>query len=202
MSRAVHVLSSREMRYVLLSALLAAGCGGPRVTVATVTSPMTPELEPLFENGVDLIRDPRVLEGAWLESWEDELDRRVGSSDVVAVITIQTLRTDVDLERRETFRLIGRVDRVLHGDNVGQELALVVREGEAGFGTVETNERSLLDAQFVAFVKWARDEADGEVRARWHLSPATDAVSSRVRSQLGARSRPDDDGRRVIVHEN
>jgi hypothetical protein len=194
------------MRHLVLSMLLmlVASCGAPPVTVATVSSPMTPELEPLFENGVDLVRDPRVLEGAWLESWEDELDRRTGHSDVIALVTIETLRTDVDLERRRTFRLIGRVDRTLLGANVGSEIVFVVRETQAGFGTVETNERSILDGQFVAFVKWARDESDGEVRARWHLSPATDAVSSRVRSQLGARrnASEDDPRRRVIVHEN
>src|SRR5262245_21455037 len=79
---------------------LAPGCGGPRETVMRVTSPFTADLAPVFDNGLDLVRDPRVLEGQWLETWEDDLDRRIASSDVVAVVTVRTLRTDVDLEQR------------------------------------------------------------------------------------------------------
>jgi hypothetical protein len=180
------------------------GCGGPAETVAVVTGPFTPDHELVFEDGIDLVRDPRVLEGSWLEDWENELDRRVGLSDIVALVTIRTLRTYVDLDRNRTYGLVGEVDRVLFGENVGQELALVVREGHGGFGTIENNERRILDEQYIAFVKWA-EEPDGSVRARWHLSPATDQVAVRVRSLL-SRRRPDTEGdgthRRVIVHRN
>jgi hypothetical protein len=179
-------------------------CGGPQETLARVTSPFTPELEPIYENGIDLVRDPRILEGQWLETWESEIDQRVANADVVALVTVPTLRTDVDLEQRRTFRLVAHVDRVLFGEGVGQEITFVVREGQPGFDSVETNERSLLNVQYLAFVKWAADESDGAVRARWHLSPASDTVADRVRAALAARGSREETGgeRRVIVHQN
>lgn len=190
---------------LLAPVLVIAACGGPQETVAVVSSPFTSEHEAIFEDGIDLVRDPRVLEGQWLSSWEDELARRVGFADVVALVTIQTLRTDLDLERRRTYRLITHVDRVYLGERVGEEIVLTVREGEGGFGTVETNEGQLLDRQYIVFLKWAED-ADGVVRARWHLSPATDQVAVRVRSALQQRDdyATEDDGthRRVIIHRN
>lgn len=195
----------RTTRLLLLAALAPlAACGGPQETVAVVTSPFTSEHEAVFEDGLDLVRDPRVLEGQWLTSWEDELDHRVTLADVVALVTVRTLRTDVDLDRRQTYRLVSRVDRVMLGQNVGEELVLSVREGEGGFGTVQTNERSLLDSQYIAFVKWAEDE-DGAVRARWHLSPATDQVAGRVRVLLQRRPENAEEQsthRRVIIHRN
>lgn len=188
--------------------LLVAACGGSAPPPVVVT-PFTAEHEPLFENGVDMVTEPDTLGGSWLETWEHELDRRITFSDLVALVTISTLRTDTDLDRRDTYRLVARPDRVFLGEEaLGDEeeaLVLSVREGEGGYGTVQTNERRLLDAQFFAFVKWERDEA-GALRPRWHLSPATDTVARRVRDLLARRreiSRDDSGGtRRIIVHRN
>ncbi|HEY8431727.1 MAG TPA: hypothetical protein VIL20_25280, partial [Sandaracinaceae bacterium] len=69
---------------------------------------------------------------------------------------------------------------------------------------VETNEGQLLDRQYFVFLKWAEDE-DGAVRARWHLSPATDQVATRVRAALQQRAdytREESTHRRVIIHRN
>lgn len=188
---------------LLLPLVLAAACGGPQETVAVVSSPFTEEHAAVFEDGLDLVRDPRLLDGPYLESWEDELGRRVDLADVIALVTVRTLRTDVDLERRRTYRLITHVDRVFFGQQVGEEVTLVVREGQGGFGTVETNEGRLLDTQYLVFLKWAEDE--GTIRARWHLSPATDQIALRVRSMLARRGEPapgDERRRRVIIHQN
>lgn len=194
----------RTTAVLLLACLLvAAGCGGPAQTVAVVTSPFTAEHEEVFDNGLDLVHDPRILEGAWLETWEDELARRADHADVIALVTVQTLRTDLDLDRRRTYRLITRVDRVYLGENVGEELVFIAREGQGGFQTVETNERRLLDGQFIAFLKWAEDE-DGIVRARWHFSPATDQVAQRVRRALRGRGNFEEESgtRRVIIRRD
>jgi hypothetical protein len=190
--------------FVLVLLALLAACGASPPPAAVVTSPFTAEHEPLFEGGMDLVRDPRVLEGQWLETWEDEIVRRVDLADVVAIVTIRTLRTDLDLERRQTYRLMAQVDRVLLGERVGDELVLLAREGEGGYATVKTNERLLLDTQYIVFLKWAEDP-DGTVRARWHLSPATEQVALRVRSLL-RRRQPDTEAdgtrRRVIIHRD
>src|SRR5690349_7765110 len=101
---------SRTIRPLLLAAAtVLTACGGAQEPVAVVTSPFTSEHAAVFEDGLDLVRDPRVLEGQWLSSWEDEIDRRVTLSDVVALVTVRTLRTDVDLDQRRTYRLVSRV---------------------------------------------------------------------------------------------
>lgn len=186
---------------------LGPGCGGPQEPTVTEIEPFTERHEAVFENGVDMVRDPEALGGTWLRSWEDELDRRVSLADIVALVTIRTLREDVDLDRRQTYRLVADPSRVYLGeDQVGDEgLTLSVAEGEGGYGTVANNERRLLDAQFFAFVKWQRDPENGELVPRWHLSPATDQVASRVRALLERRRDVvEDDGtrRRVIIHRN
>lgn len=191
----------RRLLFVLPAVLFWSACGGP---VERVVTPFLEEHAPLFENGLDLIRDPAGMEGSWLETWEQELDSRVTHADLVLLVTVRTIRQDTDLDRRDTFRLIVHVDRKLLGD-VEEELTLVTRQPDAGFQTVETNERRLLDQQFIAFVKWQRDEATQEILPRWHLSPATDAVAARVRDLLEQRRQivqQQNSRQRVIIHRN
>ena len=155
---------------LLGSSLLSACGGGP--AARTISSPFTEVHEPIFANGLDLVRDPDGMGGAWLSTWEDELDRRVSYSDVVVGVTIQTVRHDTDLDRRTTFRLVAHVDHRYFGA-LEEDVTLISREGEAGFSTVRSNEHRLLDQQFIAFIKWQQGEFEGDVRARWHLAPAT-----------------------------
>lgn len=193
------------MRAILLLstlALLSASCGGGIAELEVNVTPFTAEHELLFENGLDMVRDPEALGGNWFTTWERELDARITHADVVALVTVRAVRTDTDLERRDTFRLVNRVDRTYLGD-LDEEVTLSVAESEAGYGTVETNERRLLDAQFIAFIKW--QDGESGVRSRWHMSPATEAVAIRVRDLL--RTRRDvrlNDGtrRRVIIRQN
>lgn len=181
-------------------AALFAGCG-PSVQPLRVSSPFTAEHAPFFENGVDYIEDPSILEGSWLEAWEHDIEQRVSLSDAIALVTITTLRTDQDLERHETWRLVAHVDRVRHGEGVPEEITLVVREGEAGFGTVRGNEERLLNQRFVLFVKWSTDDS-GVIVPRWHLSPAGERIVRRVNSLIELRHTPVEERRRVIVHEH
>lgn len=214
-------------RPILLAVIASLGllaCGGPPERVFTDIEPFTTQHEPYFENGVDMVRDPEALGGSWLGTWEEELDRRVSLADVVALVTIRTLRDDIgasardygevptleeaDQARRRTYRLIAHPDRVWLGEEqvAEQDIVLSVREGEGGFGTVENNERRLLDEQFIAFIKWEEDDATGDYEARWHLSPATEAVATRVRRVLEQRRDVDTEAdgtrRRVIIHRN
>lgn len=195
-------MSSRRAHLVLLraAALFAAiaGCGGGPAPIV-VTSPFTDEHETAFENGIDYIEDPTILEGSWLSSWEDDIDRRVQLSDAVALVTVTTLRQDVDLDRHETYRLITRVDRERHGE-LPDEVTFVVRHDQAGFGTVHGNDARILNQRFVAFVKWAEEE--GQIVPRWHLSPATERVVRRVNTLVERIHTPHEDRRRVIVRES
>ena len=186
-----------------LLVLTIAACGGGAAEQARTVTPFTAEHELMFENGLDLVRDPEVLEGPWLDTWEEELDARVTMADAVLLVTVATIRQDTDLDRRETFRLIVRVDERYLGE-VDDELTLVVREGDRGYGSIETNQARMLDQQLIVFIKWQQDEETGDIRARWHLAQATSQIAARVRGLLLRRR---DVGqprgrRRVIVHRN
>lgn len=163
-----------------------------------MTSPFTAEHAAVFDDGLDLVGDPRMLEGAWIETWERDLDLRVSAADVVALVTVRALRTDIDLEQRQTYRLVTHVDRTFLGQ-VSEDLTLSVVEGQGGFGFIRSNERRLLDEQYIAFVKWFDDA--GTVRARWHLAPATEPVALRVRDLLRSRRdvRPVETVRRRVI---
>lgn len=179
-----------------------AACGGS-APPARATSPFTDEHAEVFEDGVDFIADPGHLEGRWRQDWSRDLDRRVSWSDLIARVTIHTLRTDTDLDRVNTYRLIAEVDETLWGEPPEDELTLTVREGEAGYGTIEGNDRRILNQPFVLFLKWY-DAPDGNVRPHWHLAPATEPVTARVEYLIENRLRAPDEraDERVIVHEN
>ncbi len=187
----------------LLAAIMAMssvmGCGGANAPVMVVTGPFTDAHRRAFDNGLDLIENPTSLEGAWLRDWEEEIDRRVSLSDVVALVRITTLRVDVDLNRRETYRLIAHVERQRHGE-LPNEIALVSRQADPGYPTIRTNSERILNQSFVLFLKWADEE--GQVIARWHLSPAADRVVRRVNSLVERRLTPTEERRRVIVREH
>lgn len=183
--------------------LLIAGLGcGAAQPVEVVVTPFTSQHEVVFENGVDMIRDPEGTGGGWLASWEEETDQRVTLADVIALVTVRTLRTDVDLDRNETYRVIVHVDRQLLG-HLDEETTLTVRAGERGYASVQSNVDHLLEQQFIAFVKWQRGD-DGAVRARWHLSPASDPVARRVRDLLASRRQVTDydSSRRTVIIRN
>lgn len=179
--------------------LVACGASAPP---ARVSSPFTAEDAEIFDDGIDFVAAPAGLEGAWHEDWREDLERRVGMADLIAIITVDTIRTDVDLERRETVRLLASVDDELVGEAPGDELQLITREGQPGFGTVQGNDRRILNQPFVAYVKWYTDSA-GEVRPHWHLAPATAQVVEETRSLVETlRTAPENRVRRkVIIHD-
>ncbi len=135
--------------------------------------------------GSILVADPEGLEGRWREDWSRELDQRVSWSDVIAVVSIQTVRTDTDPNRQTTLRLIAEPSRTLLGE-VPDEIELKVSQNEEGFSTVEGNSRQILDTELIAFLKWYQAE-DGSVLPHWHLAPASQPVLSRVEYLLERR---------------
>lgn len=165
---------------------------------------MTEAESAVFANGVDFVDDPSLLEGHWLEAWEQEVDMRVRSADVIALVRITTMRTDADLERRQTHRLQARVDGVRLGQTVreGEHLELVARPGEPGYPTVHENDARILNQRFVAFVRWVQPNPESPVVARWHLAPASERVVRRVNSLVEARRAPAEERRRVIVRDH
>lgn len=179
------------MRVVLASfvALVLGSCGAaaPR----HVITPMTPEAELSFENGIDFIDDPALLEGSWLEDWQREVTQRSNLSDAVLIVRIRAIHENQDLDRNLSYRISVHVDTVRFGTGIEDDMVFVSRQNEAGYASVHENESRLLNQQFVAFVRWVEGEGGAAV-PRWHLSPATDRVVRRVGVLLDQRrdSRP------------
>ncbi len=197
-------MTDSASRFTVAAALasLLAACGSA-APPARSTSPFEAQHAEVFEDGADFIADPTHLEGRWREDWSRDLDRRVSWSDVIARVTVHTLRTDTDLDRVDTYRLIAAIDEALWGQAPEDDLTLTVREGEPGYGTLEGNDRRILNQPFLLFVKWY-DTPEGQVRPHWHLAPATEPVVSRVEYLIDNRLRAPEDraDQRVIVHEN
>jgi hypothetical protein len=192
----------RSPHAFLLALILAlsavAGCGPGAAQI--VVTPLTPDDEVAFENGLDFIDDPALLEGSWLDSWQEDVERRVQLADAIVLIRIATVRTDTDLEHRDTYRLIGNVEQVRLGTGVPNEITLVAREGDPGFGTIQENDERVLNQRFIAYVRWTRSES-GALSARWHLSPAGERVILRVNTLVELRRTAPDARRRVIVRQ-
>lgn len=177
----------------------ACGCGGGSGQIKT-SSDFTVEHAEFFEDGVDYVANPDVLEGRWRDDWQRELEKRLEYADFIGVVTVTTLRTDIDPGRRTSYRLMTKVDKRLFGEAPKAGLTLLVRDGQPGYETVDGNQRRILDERFVVFVKWY--ENDNElISAHWHLSPASDVIVDRVRELLLRResSKPQV---RVVTHEN
>jgi hypothetical protein len=128
----------------------------------------------LFDNAVDLVEAPVIVEGEWSGAFE----RRVGRADLIAVVQVDSLSSDL-VKRRSAYRITVRVSDRLKGSS-SKEIVLRVRDDEPGYKSVRVNEDRLLHNPFVAFVKWEADSASPELIAHWHLSPDSDAVRDKI----------------------
>lgn len=186
---------------VLLSFFIAFAykCGGGSVQMRT-SSEFTEVHAEFFEDGVDYVANPDVLEGNWRDEWQREMEKRLEYSDFIGVVTVNTLRTDIAPGRRTSFRLMATVDKRLLGEAPEEGLSLVVRDGQAGYETVDGNQKRILDERFVVFVKWYEDE-NKLISAHWHLSPASDVILDRIR-ELILRREDAKSHVRVVTHKN
>jgi hypothetical protein len=182
------MIHTRQKRFLLLSFGLLGigfwgiGCGGGSGAMK-MSSKFTAVHAEFFENGVDYVANPDVLEGRWQEEWQRELEKRLEYSDFIGVVTVSTLRTDIDPGRQTNYRLLATVKETLQGDGPEDGLTLLVRDGESGFETVDGNQKRILNQGFIAFIKWYEDE-NNTVVARWHLSPASNNIIQRIRELL------------------
>jgi hypothetical protein len=161
-------------------------CGGGSGSVRV--SDFTEEHAKLFENSVDFIADPELLEDKAGQQWQTDLKARCDLGDFVGVLTVTTLVADVDLEKRTTYRLVSTIVRKLQGNTPGKEVTFAVSEGSEGYPRVEQNQQRILNQSFVAYVKWIKQE-NGQIGTRWHLSPASDKVISRLSDFLALRGK-------------
>lgn len=184
---------------VMCSLLLLAGCAGRSKSAATVGTPLTPEQNVAYDQGVEFVSSLEGIEGRWRDDWERDLAVRVRSADVIAVITLRTLRTDTDPEQRVTYRLHGTVDRELIGSAKDGEIDLVTRSDDPGFPSVQGNQSRLANGRFVVFAK-----RGVEGRVHWHLVDASEQSVNATEAKISelARAPQQSSGQRVIVHNN
>jgi len=188
---------------IALSVAPLGACGGGNGAIRP-TSQFTAEHAESFEDGIDFYADPELLEGRWREDWTRDIQKRVGWSDLIAIVSVSTLRTDIDPERRTTFRIVAKIDRVILGEApADDELVLPVREGQPGFVSVEGHDQRILNHQFVLYTKWYLNEID-EIAPHWHLSPATPAIVRRTEYLAARRDEAvaEQPRRTVVEHEN
>lgn len=178
------------------SLLLSLSCAG-KAPEAQTRPPLTEDQTKSFEDGVDFVASLEGIEGRWRDDWDKDLDVRVGSADLIALVTIRTLRTDTDPEQRVTHRLLARVERELVGD-AEAEIELAVHSDARGFTSVHENLGRLSDQPFIAYVKRGPD------KLHWHLSPASEPVVTETESRISARrsGAGGEGAQRVTVHQN
>jgi hypothetical protein len=128
----------------------------------------------LFDNAVDLVEAPVIVEGGWSGAFE----QRVGRADLIVAVRIESLSSDL-VKRRSAYRLAVRVEDWLKGSS-SKEIVLRVRDDEPGYQTVRVNEDRILHNPFVAFIKWEAGPESPELTPHWHLSPDSDAVRDKV----------------------
>lgn len=148
------------------------GCARGSSSIPTVE--FAAEDEFLFDNSVDFVDKPAIVES----EWRGEFERRVTRADIIAGVKIESLSSDED-RRGATYRLTARVADRLKGRSV-RELVLRVHDDEPGFQRVRVNEDRLLRDPFIAFIKWENDPESDQPVPRWHLSPDSPAVRDKV----------------------
>lgn len=161
------------------------------------SSAFTAQDATVFDDAVDLLSDPQGLDGAWGDSWRRDLEVRAKRADVVAIVTIETVVSDVDLQRRRGVRLNPVVVRTMRG-RLPADLGLRVSQGQPGYASIDVNRRQLLAGEYLLFIKWALDE-QGVVGARWHIAPASESLLASVEEALGVAAKSNS---RVVIHRN
>lgn len=151
--------------------------------VVRPSTPFSAQDQKLFDDGADLLGDPDALEGKWGVDWDTEMRGRVQSSDIIAVVAVTTLRTDVDPQGHTTYRIVVEPSHVWKGKIPPDGLTLSVKEGAIGYATIDQQKQNILNTSFIAFVKWY-ETPEGTVDAHWHMSIATEPVVRRVRTHM------------------
>ena len=166
-------------------------CGGRSPVVGP---PWNPEDRPFFDDGVDLIENPIALSGAWGGRQKNWMEGRIQLSDVVAVVEIRSIQTEIDAAKQASKRLEATVIESLYGTTPGNRIMLKSRSDAPGFPLLSRHE-SRLGGRFILFYRhFVIDEgkSDSATGHHFHLSPASDTlldhVEERIRFRVSAES--------------
>jgi hypothetical protein len=170
----------------LVCASLLAACGGSKQG-PSAESPLNAQQAALFEDGIDMLTDPKALQDNWRTDWETETRARVKQADRAVLGHITTLRTQEDPGRSVSYHIVVAIDKTLIGEPIGDEVVLVSREGTAGYGVVGAQSERLLRLDVIAFIKYANE--GGVVVPHFHLvipsEPVYGAIDERLKHTPG-----------------
>ncbi|MDB4975662.1 MAG: hypothetical protein JWN48_4003 [Myxococcaceae bacterium] len=194
------VIAPRAVSIATALALGSLGCASHKAAPTAVT-PLSPAEAKAFDRGVDFVATLEGLDGRWRSDWDQDLQVRIGSAQLIAAVTISTTRTDSDPSQRVTYRLVAHVERELVGRDEDKEIELPSTPDDPGYTTVQDNLQRISDDKGVQYLVYLKDGADGPA---WHLSPASPAVLTETESQITLlhRDPKQNSGEQVIVHNN
>lgn len=170
---------------VLLACGLACGSGAPK-RGPRATAPLTAEQAALFNDGVDMLEKPEMLQDAWRQQWADETQRLADNAELVVRGVVTTVRTDKDPDQRTAIDVVLQVEDVLLGEHPGGDLVLRSREGAVGYGSLQEHHERMLRMQMVAFVRHALE--DGREVMHFQLVRPSDPVLNAVDKRLGNKA--------------
>ena len=159
---------------VLIAAIACWGVGCAGASSNAPTTDFQASDASLFDNAVDLVEAPVIVEGEWSGAFE----RRVGRADLIVAVRVESLSSDL-VKRRSAYRIAVRVEAWLKGSS-SKEIVLRVRDDEPGYQSIRVNEDRILHDPFVAFLKWEAGSESPKLTPHWHLSPDSDAVRDKV----------------------
>lgn len=166
---------SIRLRAAWVLALLLSACGArfEAMDDKARVRPFTALDDSAFDSSVELIADPRSLEGEWREGWERDLRTLTTRADLIVVGRIDAVFTEMGPEQVRRFRLVFRGKRVLWGDAPEHPLLQLWASPEQnGFGSLGDQEGSITSTDWIVFLRF-KANARGKVEGRWRLARAS-----------------------------
>ena len=170
----MHNTLSNTLQLSLLT-LFMTGCAGG----FKAGNPWDPKEGRLFDDGIDMVKDLGGLSGEFAYKAEEELNARVNLSDTVAVVSIQAIQTNKDIDNNEVKRIETSVVNLLHGQNIGETIVLSSEKSALGHALILRHEHRLT-GEFICFIRWFEND-DHTIGSHFHLSPN----SSQLRADIG-----------------
>lgn len=167
-------------------------CGG---AVVSVGPPWHPEDAVFFDDGADLIENPTVLAGTWGGRQKNWMEGRVQLADVVAVVEIQTVQTDIEADTANAKRIDVRVVEKLYGTPPGERISLRSLFAASGYALIVRHEKHLA-GKFILFYRHFDVQGKGGRKAvghHFHLSPASVELVDYVKERLSLRKSAEND---------
>jgi hypothetical protein len=176
---------SRSLLVVALA--LCAACSSSNANSSrAVSAPFTPDLAAFFDDAVDYVENVEDLGGRVASDWRRQIDGLSRNADIIAVVRIETVTSGSESSSSGSFRLTTVAARPPFKGAIPPDghIDLRVLEGEVGYNTVRNSAQRLQANQWLLFVRWY-DDADGQVRPHWHLTPATPGAIQRAQDAFG-----------------